>query len=87
MRSIDEAWGVVCELPALRDTRIHDCRRSFASRALALGESLPMIGKLLGHKKIQTTARYAHLARDSVKTVAASLAADMDTPPGTSSIT
>ena len=27
---------------------------------------LPMIGKLLGHSKIQTTARYAPLARDAV---------------------
>ena len=46
-----------------------------------LGEDLTMIGKLLGHKKIQTTARYAHLARDSVKEsaalVAASIAADI----------
>ena len=25
-----------------------------------------MIGKLLGHRKVQTTARYAHLARESV---------------------
>ena len=40
-----------------------------------------MIGKLLGHRKIQTTARYAHLARDSVREsadlVAASIAADI----------
>ena len=42
--------------------------------ALALGESLPMIGKLLGHRKVQTTARYAHLARDSVKASAARIA-------------
>ena len=58
---------------------------TFASRALALGESLPMIGKLLGHRQVQTTARYAHLGRNSVKTAAAriadSLAADMDMPP------
>ena len=33
-----------------------------------------MIGKLLGHSKIQTTARYAHLARDSVKVSAARVA-------------
>ena len=50
----------------LDDVRLHDLRHSFASRALALGESLPMIGKLLGHSQIQTTARYAHLARDSI---------------------
>ena len=29
-----------------------------------------MIGKLLGHTLVQTTARYAHLARDSMQTVA-----------------
>ena len=50
----------------LKDLRIHDCRHSYASRALTLGESLPMIGRLLGHTQIETTARYAHLARDSV---------------------
>ena len=59
----------------------HNLRHSYASRALALGESLPMIGKLLGHSQIQTTARYAHLARDSVKEaaerIASSIAADI----------
>ncbi len=44
-----------------------------------------MIGKLLGHTKVQTTARYAHLGQHSVKVAAAriadSLEADTDTPP------
>ena len=48
-----------------------------ASRALALGESLPVIGKLLGHTQVQTTARYAHLAQDSVKESAARIAASI----------
>ena len=26
-----------------------------------------MIGKLLGHTQVQTTARYAHLANESIK--------------------
>ena len=67
--------------PTLASATIHDLRHSYASRALALGESLPMIGKLLGHSQIQTTARYAHLARDSVKEaaerIASSIAADI----------
>lgn len=56
---------------ARADLSIHDLRHAFASRALALGEGLPMIGKLLGHTQVQTTARYAHLARDTVKASAA----------------
>ena len=50
---------------------IHSLRHPYASRALALGENLTMIGKLLGHTQVQTTARYAHLARDSIQTAAA----------------
>lgn len=36
-----------------------------------------MIGKLLGHRRAQTTARYAHLARESVKEAAARTAASI----------
>ena len=70
-------WYRVRERVGLDDVRLHDLRHSFASRALALGESLPMIGRLLGHSKIQTTARYAHLARDSVRESAARVAASI----------
>ena len=48
---------------------------------MSLGEYLPIIGKLLGHSDIETTARYAHLARDSLhdaaERVAGSIAADI----------
>ena len=70
-RNIDRSWCKVRERAELKDVRIHDLRHSFASRALALGESLPMIGKLLGHTRVQTTARYAHLAEDSVERIGA----------------
>ena len=70
-------WYRVRSRAGLEDVRLHDLRHSFASRALALGESLPMIGKLLGHTKIQTTARYAHLARDSIHVSAARVAASI----------
>ena len=32
--------------------------------------SLTMIGRLLGHTQVQTTARYAHLAHGTVKAAA-----------------
>ena len=53
---LQPAWERIRERAGLDDVRIHDLRHSFASRALALGESLPMIGKLLGHTQVQTKA-------------------------------
>ena len=58
-------WHRLRTRAKLGDVRIHDARHSFASRALAIGESLPTIGRLLGHRRVTTTARYAHLARDT----------------------
>ena len=66
MADLQRPWERIRKRAGLDGLRLHDCRHSFASRALALGESLPTIGRLLGHSHIQTTARYAHLARDSV---------------------
>ena len=58
-------------------THILDCRHSFASRALALGESLPVIAMLLGRRQIRTTSRNAHVERDLVKASAARGAANI----------
>ena len=71
MANIDKVWQRLREQARLEDVRIHDLRHSYASRALALGESITMIGRLLGHTKVGTTARYAHLARDTERASAA----------------
>lgn len=44
--------------------RIHDLRHSFASHAVMSGETLFTTSRLLGHSRVQMTARYAHLADD-----------------------
>ena len=54
----------------LKNVRIHDLRHTFTSTAVAAGQGPHMIGKLLGHTQVQTTARYAHLAAEPVKTAA-----------------
>ncbi len=41
--------------------RLHDLRHTYASVLASAGQSLPVIGALLGHTQPQTTARYAHL--------------------------
>ena len=43
------------------DARLHDLRHSHASHAIMSGESLHMMGRLLGHRRAATTNRYAHL--------------------------
>jgi len=71
-------WNRLRERADLTDVRLHDLRHSYASRALALGESLSMIGKLLGHSKVETTGRYAHLARDTEKVSAERIAGSIE---------
>ena len=64
-------WQHIRKDAGLDDVRVHDLRHSYASRALALGEGLTVIGRLLGHSKVETTAKYAHLVRDAKKAAAA----------------
>jgi site-specific recombinase XerD len=60
---VQRAWRAIkleAELPAT--LRIHDLRHSFASHAVMSGETLLATSHLLGHSRVQMTARYAHLA-------------------------
>jgi integrase len=65
--NLQKPWRAIRTAAGLDDVRIHDLRHSFASVAASNGQSLPMIGKMLGHKQPQTTARYAHLQSDPLK--------------------
>ena len=55
-------WRTVCADAKLGRPRLHDLRHTAASHAVMSGENLPLVGKLLGHRRHQTTAGYAHLA-------------------------
>jgi integrase len=63
-------WRRARARAGLKDVRINDLRHTVASVAVAAGQRLPMIGKLLGHTQVQTTARYAHRAGDPVQAAA-----------------
>lgn len=74
------AWRRVLARAGIEDLRMHDLRRSFGSWQAITGASLPIIGKSLGHRQISTTAIYARLTLEPVRTagetaVAAMLAA------------
>ncbi len=74
LSDLQRFWQRLRARAGLKDVRIHDLRHTFASVAVASGQGLPMIGKLLGHTQVQTTARYAHLASDPMRTAANDIA-------------
>jgi integrase len=85
LTDLERPWRRIRAHAGLPELRLHDLRHNFASDAASSGESLVMIGKLLGHSQVQTTARYAHLApnplRAAADRIADSIAAALDADP------
>lgn len=67
---LQKVWERVRAKAELPDVRIHDLRHSFASVGAASGDSLLVIGALLGHHDQATTQRYAHLSNDPLRAAA-----------------
>jgi integrase len=55
-------WLDVLEAAAIEDFHWHDLRHTFASRLVMNGVDIFTVCRLMGHKSIQVTMRYAHLA-------------------------
>lgn len=67
MTSIRSFWAAVCKRSKIKSTRVHDLRHTFASLLVSSGESLPVVGALLGHTQAKTTSRYAHLFDEKLR--------------------
>ncbi len=67
---LQKIWHRLRNRAELPDVRLHDLRHSFASVGAAGGDSLLIIGKLLGHKNAASTQRYAHLGDDPLRSAA-----------------
>lgn len=81
--NLQKPWRRVRKAAGLDDVRIHDLRHSFASFAIGAGVPLALIGGLLGHRSVQTTARYAHLANDPLKQATHLVGGLLISPPAT----
>ena len=74
---LNRFWARVRAEAGLRDVRLHDLRHTHASVALRQGETVLVIGKLLGHADPETTLKYTHssdaMIIDAAETVGAVL--------------
>jgi integrase len=70
LQDIKRCWREVTRTAKLGGVRLHDLRHTFASHLVSSGQSLPIVGRLLGHTQPQTTHRYAHLADQPLKDAA-----------------
>ncbi len=71
------AWSAIVAKAGVPKARLYDLRHTFASAALAAGTGLDVVGLMLGHRKRETTLRYAHLAPDIGVNAAAAAATRM----------
>lgn len=64
--TIYHSWDTARRLAGLPEVRIHDLRHSAASNMISAGQSIYVVGQILGHRQVQTTERYAHVAPDAL---------------------
>jgi integrase len=67
---LDRAWFRIRRKAGIADVRMHDLRHSFASTLIGEGLDLYVVGKMLGHARTTSTARYAHLSDGPLRAAA-----------------
>jgi integrase len=81
--NIRMAWKRIRGRAGIEDVRIHDLRRTLGSWLAVNGTSLHIIGKALNHTNVSTTAIYARLNLEPVRTVLEENAKNMIAVGGT----
>lgn len=89
-KTIYYMWYRTVKRAGLEGLRVHDLRHSSASAMVNAGQSLYVVGQVLGHAQPRTTQRYAHLSHDTLLAAVDAAAGFMGTswadhPTGTTS--
>jgi integrase len=68
---VKRSFHTALKRAGITDFHFHDCRHHFASHMIMSGKvDLPTLSKLLGHKNVKQTMKYAHLAPTHIKKAA-----------------
>lgn len=65
--NVQKAWTRIRKNAGIEDVHIHDLRRTVGSWLAQSGNSLHLIGKVLNHSNVSTTAIYARFGQDNVR--------------------
>ncbi|MGE0827430.1 MAG: tyrosine-type recombinase/integrase [Candidatus Binatia bacterium] len=65
--NIEKPWRRVRKAAGVEEVRLHDLRRTVGSWLAQAGNSLPLIGRVLGHTNASTTQIYARLGDDPAR--------------------
>ncbi len=76
--NVGDTWSRLRAEAGLSDVRLHDLRHTYASIAMAQGETVLTIGRLLGHRNPETTLKYIHLSDAMVREAADTVGAALD---------
>lgn len=63
---VKRAWDTARRAAGMPDLHLHDLRHSAASFMINSGIALYTVGRILGHADFQSTARYSHVAQDTL---------------------
>jgi integrase len=69
LSNYDALWARSRAEANFEDVRLHDLRHTYAAKLVRAGVPLVAVGRLLGHKSIEMTMRYAHLAIEDLDDV------------------
>ena len=72
--NLQKTWNRIKQRAGLDGVRMHDLRHTYASVAVVNGVDPFMLKEILGHKSLQTTLRYSHLADHAVQQAAGAVA-------------
>lgn len=75
---MDAPWRVILKEAGLSDLRVHDLRHHYASVAVSNGIDIRLVGQLLGHRDIDSTLGYAHLATGALAKSASRVSSFID---------
>ena len=70
---ITKAFSTALATARVTNFRFHALRHSAASYLVMNGASLAEVGEVLGHKSVQMTKRYAHMADSHLRDIVAAM--------------